>query len=160
MTTAHQKLPMVRFYQLAAMPLEKALVGILDKALDRKMATCLLANDPNHARWLDDRLWSSPYAGFLPHGLWSGPDPDRHPILISLEPDQRNGASLIVMTTPKLVEEPERFEMVIDFVQERSEQDKIASRHRYRHYQNLGCVMEYWIQTPRGGWQKKTTTKA
>lgn len=159
MARTHQEPPKVRFYQLAAMPLEKALVGIVGKAWNLGFYICMLANSAHHARWLDDMLWRVPHDSFLPHGQWHRPDPERQPILISLEPDDRNKASIVVLAAPKLVADPHRFDMIIDFVQGQDPTATDASRHRYRHYLQMGCNMEYWTQTPLGGWQKKVAVK-
>lgn len=155
MARTHQEPPKVRFYQLAAMPLERALVGIVGKAWDRGLSVCLLANDAHHAQWLDELLWRFPHDGFLPHGQWKNPDPERQPILISLEPDARNGATVIVLASPKLLADPKQFDLVIDFVYNQNLASQNESRRRYSHYRKMGCQMEYWTQTPQGGWQKK-----
>lgn len=158
-TMSHQEPPKVRFYQLSSTSLEKALVDIVNKAWKKGTKLCLMAHDPNHAQWLDDLLWRQPNDVFLPHGLWNGLDPERQPILISPEPDQRNGATLILLATPKLLRNPEKFDLVIDFVNGKSPNDLAASRQRYRHYRDLGCTMEYWAQSLQG-WQKKQTSSS
>ena len=154
MARTHPERPKVRFYQLAALSLEKALVGIVSKAWDRGLRLCLLAQNPPHAHWLDGFLWQCSNDLFLPHGLWDHPDPERQPILISLEPDDRNGATVIITTTHRQISDPEQFDMIIDFIQGQDPDALTASRTRYRHYRSLGCVMEYWTQSPQGGWQK------
>lgn len=160
MARTHQDPPTVRFYQLATTPLEKVLVGVLEKAWTRKMLICLLAHDTTHAQALDDLLWRVPHGGFLPHGQWNRPDPERQPILISLEPDERNGASVIVLTTPRLLPDPARFDLVIDFVCGQDPMTLAESRKRYRHYKDLACNMEYWTKTPQGKWQRVNTGSA
>lgn len=151
----HQNPPTVRFYQLAALPLDRALVGVITKAWERRLAVCLLVHDDRHARWLDDLLWREPIEGFLPHGLWKSPDCARQPVLISLEPDERNGATVAVVATPKPLPDPAMFDLIIDFVHGQDAEAVNASRRRYLHYRDQGCTMEYWTQTERGRWQKK-----
>ncbi|MEO5339113.1 MAG: DNA polymerase III subunit chi [Magnetococcus sp. MYC-9] len=155
MARTHQEPCTVRFYQLARLPLEKALVGIADKAWQRGLRLCLLAGDAQQAQRLDDLLWIYANQQFLPHGLWNGPDPELQPLLISLEPDERNQATLLLLAAPRLVAEPRRFDLIIDFVPGQEPVAVAASRERYRHYRALGCRMEYWTQTPQGGWQRQ-----
>ena len=155
MARTHAEPPTVRFYQLATMPLETALLGILGKAWDRGLRVCLLTKDAHQAQRLDDLLWVNPPHHFLPHGLWNGPDPALQPVLISLEPDARNGATLLVLATPLLVPDPMAFDLIVDFVRGGDPVVVTASRDRYRHYRALGCQMEYWIQTPQGGWKRQ-----
>lgn len=160
MARTHQGPTTVRFYQLASMPMETALVGIVGKAWERGMAVNLLARDAPQAQRLDDLFWIHSPNQFLPHGLWSGPDPELQPVLISLEPDERNGATLLVLAAPHLLQDPLRFDMIIDFLQGQDPEGLAAGRHRYRHYRRLGCQMEYWTQAPQGGWKKHSGEEA
>ena len=155
MARTHEAATTVRFYQLANMSLETALVGIVGKAWEREMVVNLLARDVQQAQRLDDLFWIHPPHHFLPHGLWSGPDPELQPVLISLEPDDCNGATLLVLAAPHLLAEPMRFDMIIDFLHGQDAEGLAAGRNRYRHYRDLGCQMEYWTQAPQGGWKKQ-----
>ncbi|MBF0401945.1 MAG: DNA polymerase III subunit chi [Magnetococcales bacterium] len=155
MARTHQGPPTVRFYQLATLSLEAALVGIVGKAWDRGLRLCLLAKDGEQAQRLDQLLWTTPLHPFLPHGLWNGADPVLQPILISLEPDTRNQATVLLLAAPCLVADPMSFDLLVDFVPGSAPAVLEASRARYRHYRNLGCNMEYWTQNPQGGWQQQ-----
>ncbi|WP_130471674.1 DNA polymerase III subunit chi [Candidatus Magnetaquicoccus inordinatus] len=158
MARTHHDAPVVRFYQLANMPLQAALLTILSKAWQRGMRICLLAGDAQQAQYLDEMLWSMPPPQqFLAHGLWSGAEAARQPILISLEAEDLNQATLLIMAAPRIVENPARFDMVIDFVAGSDAQAVRASRERYRHYRQLGCRMEYWLQGEYGEWQRQDT---
>jgi DNA polymerase-3 subunit chi len=157
MARTHEAPTTVRFYQLASMPLETALVGIVGKAWERGILVNLLARDLRQAQRLDDLFWIHPPPHhFLPHGLWNAPDPELQPVLISLEPDERNGATLLVLAAPHLLVDPTRFDMIIDFLHGQDAEGLVAGRNRYRHYRALGCQMEYWTQGPQGGWKKQS----
>ena len=145
---------LVRFYQLAAQPLESALARIAHKAWDRGWRCCVVAAGQEQARRLDDLLWVQPPGGFLPHRLWDAPEPERQPLLIALEPDDRNGATVLLMAAGRPPVAPERFDMVVEFADARDETALEASRQRFRRYRELGCRLEYWIQGPEG-WVKK-----
>ena len=151
MARSHSDPATVRFYQLAATPLETALMGIVGKAWARGVFVNLLAKDGAQAQHLDDLFWIHQH--FLPHGLWNGPDPELQPLLISLEPDQRNQATLLILATPRLLPDPMAFDMILDFLPGYDPTALAAGRDRYRHYRTLGCRMEYWLQNPQGGWQ-------
>lgn len=148
--------PLVRFYQLAASPFETVLVRIANKAWERGLRVCLRAADASHAHHLNDLLWRQPADGFLPHGLWNGGHVERQPLLIAPGVDDRNGASVIILGVAEPLAQPDRFDMVVDFVPGGDPLARAASRDRYRHYRQLGCTLEYWIQAPEGGWSRKT----
>lgn len=147
--------PVVRFYQLGATPREQALARILAKAWERHLRCCVVASDPAHAGYLDDFLWSHPAAGiFLPHGLENTPQARLQPVLIATAPVEVNGATVAVMACERLLENPERFDMVVEFVESARPDALRTSRERYRRYRELGCTMEYWEQG-EGGWSRK-----
>jgi DNA polymerase-3 subunit chi len=159
MARSHQEAPVVRFYQLAAMPLEMALLSLLGKSWQQGIRSCVWVRDTQQAQRLDEQLWSMPPPQqFIPHGLWSGAEAARQPILLAVEPLDVNRATLLVVLTAQVVEKPEQFDMVIDFVAGAEAAGLRASRQRYRHYRTLGCRLEYWLQGEQGGWQKQETS--
>ncbi|MEO5332422.1 MAG: DNA polymerase III subunit chi [Magnetococcus sp. YQC-5] len=153
MARLREGVPTIRFYQLASSSPEAALIGILYKIVEQDAKACVLAKDAEQVRRLDELLWRQPQERFLPHGPWNGPDPSWQPVLIACEPDDRNGATILVLATPRWVEEPDRFDMVVDFVDPK--EPVAMARERYRRYQGAGCAMEYWIQSPEGRWTRK-----
>ncbi|MBF0454677.1 MAG: DNA polymerase III subunit chi [Magnetococcales bacterium] len=150
----------VRFYQLGLSSLEAAVTGILTKAWEKGMRATLLTPGPDPTRYWDSLLWRTPADNFLPHGPDNGPDPDRQPILIASSLNDQNGATLVVLATPQLIEEPANYDMVVDFVDGSSQEDLAASRKRYKQYRELGCHLEYWVQEPNRGWSLKNSTEA
>ncbi|MBF0340792.1 MAG: DNA polymerase III subunit chi [Magnetococcales bacterium] len=143
--------PVARFYQVAASSPESVMITLLHKLFDQGLRVCLLAGDGAQARRLDDLLWRHPPERFLPHGMWDGADVERQPVLIALTPDDRNGATVVLSTSPRVVPDAERFDVVVDFV---VAADPAPARERYRHYQAAGLAMEYWIQSPEGRWTR------
>ena len=148
----------VRFYQLGVSTIEAAVTGILSKAWAKGVKTTLLTPGPEPTRYWDSLLWRLPVDSFLPHGPATGPDPERQPVLIASEQDDKNGATLIVLVTPHLLAKPEQYDMVIDFVDGSSPDALAASRSRYKKYMDLGCQMEYWIQDQDRRWSLKSKT--
>jgi DNA polymerase III subunit chi len=148
----------VRFYQLGLSSLEAAVTGILSKAYQKGVKTTLLTPGPDPSRYWDSLLWRNPVDSFLPHGIGSGPDPEKQPILITEQPDDTNGATLIVLVTPRIVESPKQYDMVIDFVDGSSPKALADSRNRYKQYRDQGCKLEYWIQNPDKKWSLKNQT--
>ncbi|MBF0272595.1 MAG: DNA polymerase III subunit chi [Magnetococcales bacterium] len=144
--------PVARFYQVAASSPEVVMVGLLFKLVDQGMRVCVLAADGGQVRHLDDQLWRYPAERFLPHGVWDGVDVERQPVLIAMRPDDRNGATVVIVAGAQVVDESVAFDVVVDFVDVR---DPVPARGRYRQYQARGYQMEYWIQSPEGRWNKQ-----
>ncbi|MBF0285747.1 MAG: DNA polymerase III subunit chi [Magnetococcales bacterium] len=143
----------VRFYQVSE-TLESALLKVVHKAHERGLRQCVVAAGVQHARRLDDLLWTLPVAGFLPHRLWNASEPERQPLLIALEPDDRNAATVLVSAHGEPFREAARFDLVIDFVDAREPDGLTRGRDRFRFYRDQGHRMEYWEQGAEG-WQKK-----
>jgi DNA polymerase III subunit chi len=149
----------VRFYQLGISTLESAITTILNKAFAQGIKSTLLTPGPNPSKYWDNQLWHIPPDAFLPHGIDTNPDPELQPLLIASQPTDKNGATLIVLTTPHLVENPEKFDMLIDFVDGSSPNALTASRTRYKQYMEQGCKMEYWVQGKDNKWSLKSKSE-
>ncbi|ABK45171.1 DNA polymerase III, chi subunit [Magnetococcus marinus MC-1] len=143
----------VRFYQLATDSRERALLKILNKVYGMGLRVCIVVEDRQQAQGLDEHLWRHPPDSFLPHATSVDPFPEAQPILISEQPVDPNGATVVVMLTPVPLENLDQFDTVVDFVPD-DPQAKRASRLRYKHYKDAQCQMEYWIQTPKGQWER------
>nr|CRH06616.1 putative DNA polymerase III, chi subunit [Candidatus Magnetococcus massalia] len=143
----------VRFYQLATDTRERALLKIVHKVYGLKMRCCLVAESAEQAKWVDDHLWRYPPDSFLPHGMAHEEMATEQPILISDQPQDSNGATVVVMLGSQPLEKLEQFDMLVDFVPS-DDESRRGSRLRYKHYLDAGCTMEYWIQDAKGGWAK------
>ncbi|MBF0444403.1 MAG: DNA polymerase III subunit chi [Magnetococcales bacterium] len=150
----------VRFYQLGISTLESAITTILNKAWGQGIRSTLLTPGPDPSRYWDNQLWYSPADSFLPHGTDTSPDPELQPLLIASQPTDKNGATLIVLSTPHLIPNPMQFDMVVDFVDGSNPDALTASRTRYKQYMELGCNMEYWIQGQDNKWSLKSKSDA
>ncbi|MBF0193186.1 MAG: DNA polymerase III subunit chi [Magnetococcales bacterium] len=150
----------VRFYQLGISTLESAITTILNKAHAQGIRSTLLTPGTDPSKYWDSQLWYSPPDSFLPHGIDTNPDPELQPLLIASKPTDKNNATLIVLSTPKLIEKPQQFDMVIDFVDGSNPEALNASRTRYKKYMEQGCNMEYWIQGKDNKWSLKNKSVA
>ncbi|MEO5376290.1 MAG: DNA polymerase III subunit chi [Magnetococcus sp. DMHC-6] len=144
-----------RFYQLGLSTLEYTLPRLLAKIWEAGRKSCLVASSQQQALWLDELLWREPKEGFLPHGRCDRPNPELQPVLICLQAEDINGASVVLDLGDRVLENPARFDMVIDFVVGSDPQSVAASRLRYRAYRQLQCQMEYWVQGEGGKWEKR-----
>ncbi|MBF0137580.1 MAG: DNA polymerase III subunit chi [Magnetococcus sp. DMHC-1] len=149
--------PTVRFYQAAGGEFFQLIARLATKAVERGLRLFIVAANPEHAQLLDQHLWCHPENSFLPHGLESEPNPELQPILIGTTPNDQNGATVLIVANSLPLSNPGQFDLVVDFAfaSNLDPRNHLASRQRYSHYRNLGCTMEYWVQSPAGGWEKK-----
>ncbi|MBF0435794.1 MAG: DNA polymerase III subunit chi [Magnetococcales bacterium] len=143
---------LVRFYQWAQGPMERLLFGLLSRIVAKNIKACVVVADQNHAARLDEALWTQGNDSFLPHGICGGADSVWHPILLCTEPQDINGATVLLLAHGRFEERFGDFDMVLDFVPGHIAEGVQASRERYRRYRDSGCRMEYWIHSPETGW--------
>ncbi|MBF0424536.1 MAG: DNA polymerase III subunit chi [Magnetococcales bacterium] len=152
--------PTVRFYQaVPGVDRFRLIATLAAKAIERGLRAVVVVADLEQARLLDAFLWRFPDDGFLPHGLADEPDPERQPLLIATAPGDSNAATVLIAAADRPIADPGRFDLIIDFAVTSADPDQagnLASRQRYGHYRQLGCRMEYWVQKPAGGWEKRS----
>src|SRR5262245_4521350 len=82
----------VFFYHLQGQPLARVLPTLLERSLERGWRIVVQAASEERVDALDAHLWTYRDDGFLPHGTDREPDPQVHPVLITVEGRNANGA--------------------------------------------------------------------
>lgn len=117
---------------------------------------------------LDDALWKEPADGWLPHGSVRDGKAEAHPLWLTLEEENPNGASVLVLTesvwptdpTPDDGAGPLGCGRVLILFDGRDEQAIQSARSRWTEVKAAGATLVYWQQTPAGGWQEKQRVEA
>lgn len=145
----------IGFYHLRALPLERALPRLLEKALERGHRALVLAESAERVAALDAALWTYDPASFLPHGTAAGPAPERQPILIADRPDNRNNADLLVLIGGVETADLGAFARCLDLFDGNDESQIGAARERWQRRKAEGHTLTYWQQSETGQWQEK-----
>src|SRR5205814_2850306 len=74
--------------------LERVLPTLLEKSLERGWRVVVQAASEERIEALDAQLWTFRDDSFLPHGTWRAGDAREHPILLTLDADNPNGATV------------------------------------------------------------------
>ncbi len=144
----------VGFYHLLTMPLEKALPGLLVKALDGGMRAVVLAGSDERVEALCAALWTFDPASFLPHGAAGDGSPDQQPIYLTTVEENPNRADLLVITDGIEPAYLDSFERCVDMFDGNDPEAVTAARARWRRLRETGHTLAYWRQSPQGGWEK------
>ncbi len=144
----------VGFYHLLTTPLEKALPGLLVKALDGGMRAVVLAGSDERIEALCAALWTFDPASFLPHGAAVDGNPDQQPIYLTTVEENPNRADLLVVTDGIEAAYLDSFKRCVDLFDGNDPEAVTAARARWRRLRETGHTLAYWRQTPRGGWEK------
>ena len=84
----------ILFYHLTESKLEDALPPLLEKSVERGWSVAVQTAGAERRDALDTHLWTYRDDSFLPHGTDAGEDAGRQPVLLSVVPDNINGATV------------------------------------------------------------------
>jgi DNA polymerase-3 subunit chi len=143
----------VGFYHLLAMPLERALPKLLERAVAGGERVVVVAGSEERVDYLDNLLWTYDEASFLPHGAARDGNAARQPIWLAAADENPNGAG-IVMLIDGARADLAPYRRCLDIFDGNDEAAVAAARQRWSEAKAAGHSLTYWQQTDRG-WEKK-----
>lgn len=143
------------FYQLQHSGLDETLRMLLGRALQQNWRVMIRATNTELLRRLDDRLWTDPADGFLPHGVEGGAHDADQPILLGtgLILNAAQGLFLVggAETTPTEAADLERVWVLFDG----NDADNLGqARGLWLKLTGAGLAAQYWSEDG-GRWEKK-----
>lgn len=144
----------IRFYHLTASPLEQALPKLLEKAIASGFRAVVHTSTTSEMEQLNTVLWTYDPASFLAHGCKNDPHKSDHPVYLTTEHENPNGANLLVVTSGQLIENAPAFERILDVFNGSKKEEVEAARQRWKHYKEQGSELQYWQQNEMGSWQQ------
>lgn len=145
----------VLFYHLTESKLEDALPPLLDKSVERGWRVAVQLTDVARRDVLDAHLWTFREDSFLPHGTDDGDMAEQQPVLLTVSPDNRNGATvrfLVDGAPPPPVADYERIVFMFDGY---DQQQLEGARGHWKTLKAEGHTLTYWQQNGEGRWEKK-----
>lgn len=143
----------ISFYHLTSTPLEKALPKLLEKVLASGEHAILMAGEEKLRR-VNDQLWTYSTEKFLPHGMKEEGDVERQPIYLTIEEENPNNASFLVLLEGVSPGYLGRFKRCLDIFDGANQNEVEKARSRWQSYKDQGHTLIYWKQDEKGGWQK------
>lgn len=150
----------VSVYHLTTHPLEKVLPKVLEKVYGGGLRALVLTDTPEHMQALNASLWTYSSAAFLPHGIDGNKlnDPADNPIWLSIEPANKNNASVLVLTNGRSIEDLSPFTRCVDIFDGNDPQALESAKKRCDQYQKSGHTVVYWKQSLNGNWDQVPLT--
>ena len=145
----------ILFYHLTESKLEDALPPLLEKSVERGWSVAVQTAGAERRDALDTHLWTYRDDSFLPHGTDAGEDGGRQPVLLSVVPDNINGATvrfIIDGAEPPAALDYERVVFVFDG---HNQEQLEGARGQWKRLKAEGHKLTYWQQTHEGRWEKK-----
>jgi DNA polymerase-3 subunit chi len=146
----------ILFYHLQRQSLEKVLPTLLEKSLERGWRVIVQASSEERIEMLDAHLWTWRDDAFLPHGVWREREAAEQPILLTVNDDNPNGATVRFLidgaAVPADVASYERIVLMFDG----EDPDAVeAARLRWSEAKAGGFEVTYWQPDEQGRWQRK-----
>ena len=143
------------FYHLLHTPLEQALAKLLEKVLESGSRALVLVSSEERAEVLCSVLWSYDTASFLPHGTARDGCPEKQPVWITSDDENRNMAEILIIADGATANDPIQYNRCLDLFDGRDEAAVSAARRRWSAFKAHGHALTYWQQTKRGGWERQ-----
>jgi len=146
----------IRFYHMEQSTLDQALPAIATKAWQSGSNVMIRVPDGAEAQRINDLLWGCQPTAFLPHGVDGDKNPDRQPIWITAEDENKNEADILILTHGCIMtDDIDKFKMCCEMLDGRVEDQITAARARWKEYKDQGHDLTYWQQDDQGKWNKK-----
>jgi DNA polymerase III subunit chi len=156
--TTAQAMTEIGFYHLRSTSLERALPRLLERALADGHRVVVMAGSAERVQQLDDLLWSYSDESFLPHGAAKHGHAERQPIWLTVNDENPNGASMLVLVDGAHSTLVERYARCCDMFDGNDEAAVTAARERWRAAKAAGHRLVYWEQV-EGRWEKRSTAE-
>ncbi len=146
----------VLFYHLRDQSIERVLPPLLEKSLERGWRVVVQSTTQERAEALDAHLWTYADDSFLPHATSRAGDVQDQPIVLSVEDDNPNGASVrFLIDNAALPADIDRYERLVLVFNGDDGEALDAARQAWKDCKARGLEVTYWQADERGRWQRR-----
>src|SRR5690242_20307501 len=146
----------VLFYHLQGQKLEGVLTTLLERSLERGWRVVVQAGSDERIDALDAHLWTYRDDSFLPHGTWREPEAPQHPVLLSADESNPNGASVrFLIDGARLPENADAYQRIVLVFDGEDDDAVAAAREQWAAAKARGFDASYWQPDDNGRWVKK-----
>jgi len=146
----------IRFYQLKGHTPEQMLPSLLLKSLERGWRVVVQASSEERVEALDAHLWTCRDDSFLPHGTWRDAEAARQPIVLTLNEDNPNDATVRFLIEGAAVpRDASAYQLVVLIFDGDDPEAVDTARARWREAKSAGFEVTYWQADDGGGWQRQ-----
>ena len=144
------------FYHLDRQPIERVLPSLLARSLERGWRVVVQAASEERVEALDAHLWTFSDDGFVPHGTFRDAEAREQPVLLTVNDDNPNGATVrfLIDGAPVPADAAVYARIVLLFDGEDPEAVE-AARERWQVAKGSGFEVTYWQPDVNGRWQRK-----
>jgi DNA polymerase III subunit chi len=144
------------FYHLHRQPIERVLPALIERSLERGWRVIVQSGSEERIEALDAHLWTYRDDSFLAHGTWREAEAAAQPVLLTVNDDNPNGASVRFLIDGAGVPADAAAYQRIVLLFDGEDDEAVAAAHA--HWSDAaakGFDVTYWQPDEQGRWQKK-----
>jgi DNA polymerase-3 subunit chi len=146
----------ILFYQLKGQALERVLPPLLQKSLERGWRVVVQASSEERVEALDAHLWTWRDDAFLPHGTWRDGEAAAQPVLLTVNDDNPNGATVRFLVEGAAVPADVSIYQRLVLLFDGEDPDALAAaRQHWTRARSAGLKATYWLADENGRWQRQ-----
>ena len=146
----------VLFYHLQQQPMEKTLPALLEKSLERGWRVVVQAASEERVEALDAQLWTFRDDSFLPHGNARDAEAREQPIVLTVDDDNPNGATVrFLLDGAGVPADAGAYQRIVLLFDGEDPEALAAARARWSEAKTGGFEVTYWQGDEHGRWQRK-----
>ena len=146
----------ILFYQLDGQTLEQILPPLIARSLERGWRVAVQASSDERVEALDAHLWTWRDDAFLPHGTWREAEAAEQPVLLTVNADNPNGATVRFLVDgaafPADASAYDRLVLLFDGADPEALE---TARARWTSAKSEGFEVTYWRTDENGRWQRQ-----
>jgi DNA polymerase-3 subunit chi len=149
-------MPELLFYHLERRPLEAVLPQLLEKSLARGWRVVVQTSSEERVEALDAYLWTYRDDSFLPHGTFRESPASDQPILLTIDDDNPNQASVrFLIDRAPVPADAQTYNRIVVLFDGQDEEALSEARDLWRTKKAEGFDVTYWQTDERGRWTQR-----
>ena len=146
----------ILFYHLHRQPLERVLPTLLANSLERGWRVVVQAASEERIAALDAHLWTFREDSFLPHGTARDAEAREQPIVLTVDDDNPNGATVrFLLDGAGVPADATAYQRIVLLFDGEDPEALAAARARWSEAKAGGFDVTYWQPDEDGRWQRK-----
>lgn len=146
----------ILFYQLNGQTLERILPPLIARSLERGWRVVVQASSDERVEALDAHLWTWRDDAFLPHGTWREAEAAEQPVLLTVNADNPNGATVRFLVDGAAVPaDAAAYERLVLLFDGDDPEALETARARWASAKSEGFEVTYWRADANGRWQRQ-----
>ena len=150
----------IAFYHLERARLELALPKLLEKTLVAGKRALVIVGTEERVESLANALWTYEQDSWLPHGTAKDGNAEVQPVWLATDDANPNGATFLFLADGMTTDRLGDFERCFQIFDGNDPVMVDIAREHWTAYKDAGHDLDYWQQTPSGGWAKKAEHNA